>query len=53
MIAVEAARGLEWFKFADHVYGMKGFGASGKAAELFSHFGFEPTALSEFAKGVL
>ena len=53
VIAVEASRGLEWFKFADHVYGMKGFGASGKAAELFSHFGFEPTALSEFAKGVL
>ncbi|MCD8212809.1 MAG: transketolase [Campylobacter sp.] len=53
IIAVEASSGFEWFKFADYVYGMSGFGASGKADELFKHFGFEPTALCEFAKSVI
>ena len=38
--AVEAARGLEYYKFADEVYGMDTFGASGPANDLFDEFGF-------------
>lgn len=38
--AVEAARGLEYYKFADVVFGMDTFGASGKAEDLFEEFGF-------------
>ncbi|AQW85041.1 transketolase [Campylobacter pinnipediorum subsp. pinnipediorum] len=49
-IAVEASSALEWYKFADDVYGMKTFGESGKADELFKHFGFEPNALYNFIK---
>ncbi len=40
VFAIEAARGLEYYKFADVVYGMDTFGASGPAPELFEHFGF-------------
>ncbi len=36
VFAVEAARGLEYYKFADVVYGMVTFGASGPASELFN-----------------
>ena len=38
--AVEAARGLEYYRFADVVYGMDTFGASGPAGDLFNEFGF-------------
>lgn len=38
--AVEAARALEYYKFADVVFGMDTFGASGKAEDLFEEFGF-------------
>mgnify|MGYP005844613155 CR=1 FL=1 len=38
--AVEAARGLEYYKFADVVFGMDTFGASGPAGDLFDEFGF-------------
>ena len=40
VFAIEAARGLEYYKFADHVYGMETFGASGPAGDLFKEFGF-------------
>jgi len=40
VMAVEAASGLEWYQYADKVLGMKSFGASGDASELFKHFGF-------------
>ncbi|MGB5866978.1 MAG: transketolase [Arcobacteraceae bacterium] len=40
VIAVEAASGMEYYKFADHVIGMDGFGESGPAGELFEKFGF-------------
>ncbi|MBR8461344.1 transketolase [Campylobacter sp. faydin G-105] len=53
IIAVEAASALEWYKFADYVYGMSSFGASGKADDLFKHFGFEPNVLATYAKSVL
>lgn len=39
-VAIEAARGLEWYKFADEVIGMDTFGASAPANELFEKFGF-------------
>lgn len=38
--AVEAARGLEYYRFADVVFGMDTFGASGPAGDLFEEFGF-------------
>jgi len=38
--AVEAARALEYYKFADVVFGMDTFGASGQADKLFDEFGF-------------
>ena len=38
--AVEAARGLEYYKYADVVFGMDTFGASGPADTLFDEFGF-------------
>ena len=40
VLAVEAARGLEYYKFADDVLGMESFGASAPANELFEKFGF-------------
>ncbi|WP_456449601.1 transketolase [Hydrogenimonas sp.] len=40
VLAIEAASGLEWYRFADDVLRMESFGASGKADELFKHFGF-------------
>ncbi|MGP1485686.1 MAG: transketolase [Campylobacter sp.] len=48
IIAVEAASGLEWYKFADEIYSMKSFGESGKADALFDHFGFTGEKLANF-----
>ena len=39
-VAIEAARGLEWYRFADEVIGMDTFGASAPADKLFAKFGF-------------
>ena len=39
-VAVEMARGLEWYRFADEVIGMDSFGASAPADQLFEKFGF-------------
>jgi transketolase len=39
-VAIEMARGLEWYKFADEVVGMDTFGASAPANKLFEKFGF-------------
>jgi len=39
-IAIEAARGLEWYRLADDVIGMDSFGASAPADKLFNKFGF-------------
>jgi transketolase len=39
-VAIEAARGLEWYRFAKTVIGMDTFGASAPADKLFNHFGF-------------
>lgn len=40
ILAIEASRGLEWYRVADEVISMQGFGASGKGDVLFTHFGF-------------
>jgi len=40
IVAIEAARGLEWYKFADEVISMESFGASAPAEKLFEKFGF-------------
>ncbi len=50
VFAVEAARGLEYYKFADEVFGMDTFGASAPAGELFKEFGFTVESLSEKIK---
>ena len=40
-LAIEAAAGIEWYRFADEVIGMQNrFGASGKAEVLFKEYGF-------------
>ena len=40
-VAIEAARGLEWYKLADEVISMDTFGASAPAGKLFKKFGFD------------
>ena len=44
-VAIEAARGMEWYRFADTVIGMDSFGASAPAGELFKKFGFTADAV--------
>ncbi|HQS66786.1 MAG TPA: transketolase [Sulfuricurvum sp.] len=44
-VAIEAARGLEWYRFADTVIGMDTFGASAPADQLFKQFGFTAEAI--------
>jgi len=45
-VAIEAARGMEWYRFADTVIGMDTFGASAPAGELFKKFGFTADAVT-------
>ncbi len=47
VIAIEAARALEWYKYADIVIGMESFGASGKGSEVYKYFGFSKDAILE------
>ena len=49
-VAIEAARGLEWYKLADEVIGMDTFGASAPASQLFEKFGFTVDAILEKIK---
>ncbi|MBU0720972.1 transketolase [bacterium] len=49
-IAIEAARGLEWYRFADEVIGMDSFGASAPAGQLFEKFGFSVDSILEKIK---
>jgi transketolase len=46
VVAIEAARGLEWYRFADEVVSMETFGASAPAGQLFEKFGFSAEAIS-------
>jgi transketolase len=49
-VAIEAARGLEWYKLADTVIGMDTFGASAPAGQLFEKFGFSVDSILEKIK---
>jgi len=40
VMAVEAATATEYYRYADKVVGMEGFGASAPADQLFEKFGF-------------
>lgn len=53
VLAVEAASGLEWYKFADEVLSMQTFGESGKAGDLFKYFGFSDTNIAKIAESLL
>ncbi|MDY0117020.1 MAG: transketolase C-terminal domain-containing protein, partial [Sulfurimonadaceae bacterium] len=44
-VAIEASRSFEWYRFADEVIGMEGFGASAPADKLFHKFGFSVEAI--------
>ncbi len=46
-VAIEAARGMEWYQLADDVIAMEGFGASAPAPELFEKFGFTPQHIAQ------
>ena len=46
VVAIEAARGLEWYRFADVIINMDSFGASAPAGQLFEKFGFSAEAIA-------
>ena len=55
-VAIEAASPFGWTRFVaseDDVIGMKGFGASGPAPELYKHFGITAEALVDLVSGKL
>jgi len=49
-VAIEAARGLEWYRLADTVIAMDTFGASAPAGQLFEKFGFSVESIMERIK---
>ncbi|WP_334083284.1 transketolase [Helicobacter typhlonius] len=53
VLAIEAARGLEWYAFADEVISMQSFGASGKGDILFESFGFNVENVVKVAQELL
>ena len=49
-VAIEAGATLSWWKYVGSggtVLGIDSFGASGKAADLFRHFGLTPEKLQQ------
>ncbi len=50
VVAIEAGRGLEWYRFARLVIGMDSFGLSATANEGFDHFGFTPEKIADKIK---
>ena len=46
VVAIEAARGLEWYRFADEIINMDSFGASAPAGQLFEKFGFSAETIA-------
>jgi transketolase len=52
-VAVEAASPFGWCVLADTVVGMESFGASGKAEDLYPHFGITPERVAAQASHVL
>ena len=49
-VAIEAARGLEWYRLADTVIAMDSFGASAPAPLLFEKFGFTVESIMDKIK---
>jgi transketolase len=52
-VAIEAAAPFGWTRYVDHeddVIGMRGFGASGPAKELYDHFGITPERVVELVR---
>jgi len=55
-LAVEAAASLSWWRYVGsdgRVLGLDRFGGSGKAADLFSHFGFTPDNVAREVRALL
>lgn len=50
VLAVEAARGDELYRFADFVLGLQSFGKSAKGEELFTHFGLSAENIAKIAQ---
>ena len=50
VLAVEAARGNELYRFADSVLGLDSFGKSAKGEQLFTHFGLSAEHIATIAK---
>lgn len=50
VLAVEAARGDELYRFADSVLGLQSFGKSAKGEQLFTHFGLSAENITRVAK---
>lgn len=53
IIAIEAARGFEWYRFADVVINIDSFGKSASGGELFTHFGFNAPNIAQIAQDLL
>ncbi|PAF42538.1 transketolase [Helicobacter sp. 11S03491-1] len=53
VLAIEASRGIEWYRFAHEVIGMDSFGSSGKGEELFEKYGFYPQNVVAKARSLL
>lgn len=53
VLAIEASRGFEWYRFADDVVSMDCFGKSAKGDILFEHFGFSVKNITKRAKNLL
>ncbi|WP_104706248.1 transketolase [Helicobacter bizzozeronii] len=53
VLAIEASRGLEWFRFAHALVNMESFGKSAPGLVLFKHFGFSPEIIAQKAQSLL
>ncbi len=53
VLAVEASRAIEYYKYADALVAMEGFGASGAGDKLFEHFGFTISNIKAKATSLL
>ena len=47
VVAIEAASAYEWYKYANKVFGMSSFGASGKGGDVYKYFGFDAKIIAE------
>ncbi len=53
VLAIEASRAIEWYRFADTIIGMDSFGSSAKGDKLFEKFGFSVENITAQAKRLL